>query len=58
MWPTPPSAINDIQLRVCLPGETEWKEYTSGSFKVTKKQKTSVKINHKTLGKIHVIPDL
>ena len=37
MWPTPPSAINDIQLRVCLPGETEWKEYTNGSFKVTKK---------------------
>ena len=22
---------------VCLPGETEWKEYTSGSFKVTKR---------------------
>ena len=21
---------------VCLPGETEWKEYTSGSFNVTK----------------------
>jgi hypothetical protein len=36
-WTPDPSAINDIQLRVCLPGETEWKEYTSGSFKVTKK---------------------